>query len=145
MKEGQRRFDELHIDDTTILPFLANALLTAGRWEEAEAPAQRAIEGGHPLWRTLGKTTLARVRARQSRGEEAERLARGALESARRSDYPIWKGRAALGLAEVLELLGKDGEVTRLREYALQEFERKGAIVWADWARAALRRKNPQP
>jgi class 3 adenylate cyclase/tetratricopeptide (TPR) repeat protein len=140
MEEGQRRFDELNIDDTTILPFLANALLTAGRWEEAEAPARRAIEGGHPLWRTLGQTTLARVRARQGRGEEAERLAREALDAARRSDYPIWKGRAALGLAEILELLGRDGEVTRLREYALGEFKQKGAAVWADLARAALGR-----
>jgi ATP/maltotriose-dependent transcriptional regulator MalT len=140
MEEGQRRYDELNIDDTTILPFLANALLTAGRWEEAEAPARRAIEGGHPLWRTLGQTTLARVRVRQGKGEEAERLARDALDAARRSDYPIWKGRAALGLAEILELLGKDGEVTELREYAMEEFERKGAAVWADMARAALRR-----
>jgi class 3 adenylate cyclase/tetratricopeptide (TPR) repeat protein len=140
MEEGQRRLDEMHIDDTTILPFLANALVIAGRWEEAEAPAQRAIEGGHPLWGTLGRTTLARVRARQARGEEAERLAREALDAARRYEYPIWKGRAALGLAEVLELLGRDGEVTRLREYALAEFEGKGVAVWADLARAALRR-----
>jgi predicted ATPase/class 3 adenylate cyclase len=139
MTEGQRRYDELNITDTTILPFLANALYVAGRWEEAEAPALRAIEGGHPLWRTLGQTTLARIRARQGRGEEAERLAREALEAAQRSDYPIWKGRAALGLAEILERLGKDGEVTSLREYALREFERKGAKVWADQARATLR------
>jgi class 3 adenylate cyclase/tetratricopeptide (TPR) repeat protein len=140
MEEGQRRFDELNIDDTTILPFLAYALVTAGRWEEAEAPAERAVEGGHPLWRTLGKTTLARVRARQGRGEEAEMLAREALEAARRSDYPIWRGRAALGLAEVLELIGKDEEVTSLREYALREFERKGAEVWAAQARNLLGR-----
>jgi ATP/maltotriose-dependent transcriptional regulator MalT len=143
MEEGQRRYEELNIEDTTILPFLANALLTAGRWEEAEAPARKAIEGGHPLWRTLGQTTLARVRARQGRGEEAERLAREALDAARRSDYPIWKGRAALGLAEILELLGREGEVVGLREYALEEFERKGATVWAGWARAALRRTHP--
>jgi class 3 adenylate cyclase/tetratricopeptide (TPR) repeat protein len=138
MEEGQRRYDELKIDDTTILPFLANALVIAGRWEEAEAPAERAIAGGHPLWRTLGQTTLARVRARQGRGEEAERLAREALEAARRSDYPIWKGRAALGLAEILESIGKEGEVTSLREYALRDFERKGAEVWAAQARNLL-------
>ncbi|MGH2655903.1 MAG: ATP-binding protein [Actinomycetota bacterium] len=140
MEEGQRLFDERNVDETTILPFLANALLAAGRWEEAEVPAQRAIEGGHPLWGTLGQTTLARVLARQGRVEEAERLAREALHTARGSDYPIWKGRAALGLAEVLELLGRDGEVTRLREYAVREFEQKGAAVWANQARAALRR-----
>ncbi|MGH2685745.1 MAG: ATP-binding protein, partial [Actinomycetota bacterium] len=138
MQEGQRRFDQMNIDDTTILPFLANALLRAGRWEEAEEPARRAIKGGHPLWQGLAKTTLARVRARQGRGEEAERLARGALEVTQRSDYPVWKGRAALGLAEVLELIGKDGEVTSLREYAVDQFEQKGAKVWADMARSQL-------
>ncbi|MDQ4005840.1 MAG: AAA family ATPase, partial [Actinomycetota bacterium] len=138
MQEGQAQFDEMGIQDTTILPFLANALLVAGRWEEAEDPARRAIEGGHPLWRALGQTTLARVRARQGRGEEAETLAREALASTQRSDYPIWRGRSALGLAEILELNGKDGEVTSLREYALQQFEQKGATVWADLARSQL-------
>jgi class 3 adenylate cyclase/tetratricopeptide (TPR) repeat protein len=139
MVEGQRRYDEMHITDTTIYPFLAYALYEAGRWEEAETPAERAIEGQHPLWKTLGQTTLAKVRARQGRGEEAEALAREALEAARRTDYPIWQGRAALGLADVLELLGKDDdEVESLRREALQEFERKEAVVWADQARAAL-------
>jgi class 3 adenylate cyclase/tetratricopeptide (TPR) repeat protein len=139
MVEGQRRYDELNISDTTILPFLANALYTAGRWEEAEEPAERAIQGQHPLWKTLGKTTLAKIRARQGRSEEAEALAREALDAARGTDYPIWQGRAALGLAEVLELLGKDDdEVESLRREALREFERKEAVVWADQARAAL-------
>ncbi|MGH2662773.1 MAG: adenylate/guanylate cyclase domain-containing protein [Actinomycetota bacterium] len=145
MEEGQRRYEELNITDTTILPFLANALVTAGRWEEAEAPALRSIEGGHPLWRTLGMTTLGRIRARQSKGEEAERLAREALDAARASDYPLWKGRAALGLAEILEVLGRNGEVTSLREYALREFEQKGAKVWADQARSLLEPKRRDP
>jgi class 3 adenylate cyclase/tetratricopeptide (TPR) repeat protein len=138
MVEGQRRYEEMHITDTTILPFLANALYVAGRWEEAEAPAEGAIEGRHPLWKTLGQTTLAKIRARQGRSDEAERLAREALEAARGTDYPIWQGRAALGLAEVLELLGRDGEVRSLREQALEAFERKDAVVWADQARSAL-------
>jgi tetratricopeptide (TPR) repeat protein len=138
MVEGQRRYDEMHITDTTILPFLANALYVAGRWEEAEAPAEAAIEGRHPLWKTLGQTTLAKIRARQGRSDEAERLAREALDAARGTDYPIWQGRAALGLAEVLELLGRDGEVRSLREDALEAFERKGAEVWAIQARAFL-------
>ena len=140
MTEGQRRYDELHITDTTILPFLAHALYVTGRWEEAESTAERAIEGRHPLWRTLGQTTLAKIRARQGREQEAETLARDALEATRRTDYPIWQGRAALGLAEVLEMLGRTDEVRPLREEALAAFERKGARVWADQARRLLGR-----
>jgi class 3 adenylate cyclase/tetratricopeptide (TPR) repeat protein len=136
MTEGQRRYDELGITDTTILPFLANALYEAGRWEEAESSAERAIEGRHPLWKGLGQTTLARIRARQGRGKEAEALAREALERAGRTAYLIWQGRAALGLAEVLQAQGRDDEARALREEAVQAFERKGAIVWADLARS---------
>jgi class 3 adenylate cyclase/tetratricopeptide (TPR) repeat protein len=138
MIEGQRRFDDMGLQDTTILPFLANALYISGRWEEAESPAQRAIEGGQPLWAMLGQTVLAKVRARQGRGEEAEQLAREAIEGAAATDYPIWKGRAALGLAEVLEILGRDREAVPYRQEAVRAFEGKGATVWADLARSGL-------
>jgi class 3 adenylate cyclase/tetratricopeptide (TPR) repeat protein len=137
--EGQARFDELGIADTTILPFLANALYVAGRWEEAEAPALRAIEGGQPLWRMLGQVALAKVRARQGRAEEAERLAREALEAARRTDYLVFQGRAAMGMADVVALLGREGEAVSFREEAVRVFEQKGAIVLADHARSVLR------
>ena len=140
MTEGQQRFDELGITDTTILPFLANALYIAGRWEEAEPYAERAIGGEHPLWKVLGQTTLARIRARQGRTEEAEALAREAVKGAGRTTYPIWQGRAALGLAEVLDVQGRDEEARALREEAIGAFDGKGATVWADLARASLRR-----
>ena len=140
MTEGQRRFDDMGLQDTTILPFLANALYISGRWEEAESPAQRAIEGGQPLWAMLGQTVLAKVRARQGRGGEAERLAGQAIEGAAATDYPIWKGRAALGLAEVLEILGRDREAASYRQDAVRAFEQKGATVWADLARSGLDR-----
>jgi class 3 adenylate cyclase/tetratricopeptide (TPR) repeat protein len=140
MTEGQRRYDDMGIQDTTILPFLANALYISGRWEEAESPAERAIEGGQPLWAMLGQTVLAKVRARQGRGEEAERLARQAIEGAAATDYPIWKGRAALGLAEVVEILGRDQEAIPYRHDAVRAFERKGATVWVDLARRGLSR-----
>lgn len=138
MIEGQNRFEEMGITDTTILSFLATALYLAGRWEEAEAPALRAVQGGQPLWKMLAQTVLAMVRARQGRGEEAERLAREALEAAGRTDYLGFQGRAAMGLAEVLELLGRDAEATPFRQEAVRVFEQKGATVWADQARSHL-------
>jgi class 3 adenylate cyclase/tetratricopeptide (TPR) repeat protein len=138
MIEGQNRYEELGITDHTILPFLAYALYLADRWEEAEDPAVRAIAGGQPLWKMLAQSVLARVRARQGRAEEAEELARQAVESARRTDYLVFQGRTAVGMAEVLDILGREGEARPYREEAVRVFERKGATVWADLARSGL-------
>jgi class 3 adenylate cyclase/tetratricopeptide (TPR) repeat protein len=134
--EGQRRFDEMGVTQTTNLPFLARALDAAGRWQEAEGPATRAVEGGHPLWKMLGQVVLAKVRARQGRTEEAERLAREALEATQKTDYLTFQGRAALGMAEVLELLGRAEEATPFRRQAVRVFEQKGAKVLAEQARS---------
>ena len=133
--EGQRRFDELGVSDPTILPFLSFALYAAGRWPEAEEPAVWAIERGHPMWKVIGQTVLARVRAHQGRAEEAERMAREAIEALGRTDYLGFQGRANMAMAEVLEILGRDADAAPFREEAVRVFERKGATVWADLAR----------
>jgi ATP/maltotriose-dependent transcriptional regulator MalT len=138
MIEGQDRYQALGITDTTILPFLAHALYLADRWEEAEDPAVRAMAGGQPLWKMLAQSVLARVRARQGRAEEAEELARQAVESARRTDYLVFQGRTAVAMAEVLEILGREDEARAYREEAVRVFEQKGAPVWADLARSGL-------
>jgi class 3 adenylate cyclase/tetratricopeptide (TPR) repeat protein len=138
MTEGQQRFEEMGISDPTILPFLAYALYLAGRWKEAEDPAVRAVESGQPLWRLLAQTVLARVRARQGRAEEAEALAREAIEAAGRTDYLVFQGRTAVGMAEVLQILGREAEAAPFLEEAVRVFEQKGATVWADLARSRL-------
>jgi class 3 adenylate cyclase/tetratricopeptide (TPR) repeat protein len=133
--EGQSRYDEMGISDPTILPFLAYALYVAGRWEEAEDPAVRAIGGDHPMWAMIGQSVLAIVRARQGRAEEAERLARQALDVARGTEHLGFRGRAAMALAEVLEILGREDEAIEYRDEAVRAFEEKGATVWAQLAR----------
>jgi class 3 adenylate cyclase/tetratricopeptide (TPR) repeat protein len=140
--EGQRRYEEMGISDPTILPFLAYALWVAGRWEEAEDPAVRAIAGGHPLWRMVAQSVLARVRARQGRGEEAEQMAREAIAVARGTDYLGFQGRTAMAMAEVLEILGREEEARPFREEAVRVFEQKGATVWADLARSGLTQRR---
>jgi tetratricopeptide (TPR) repeat protein len=137
--EGQRRFDEMGVTETTNLPFLAAALYAAGRWQEAEVPAGRAIEGGHPLWKMQGQVVLAKVRARQGLTEEAERLAREALVAAGKTDYLVFQGRAASGMAEVLEILGREEEATPFRREAVRVYEQKGAAVLAEQARSETR------
>lgn len=84
--------------DSSILPFLAYALYLAARCEDAEDPAVRAIAGGQPLWKMLAQSVLARVRGRQGRAEEAEELARQAVESALRTDYLVFQGRTAVAI-----------------------------------------------
>jgi ATP/maltotriose-dependent transcriptional regulator MalT len=84
----------------------------------------------------VAQSVLARVRARQGRGEEAERMAREALETARKTDYLGFQGRTAWAMAEVLEILGRDEEALPFREEAVRVFEQKGASVWADLARS---------
>jgi hypothetical protein len=80
------------------------------------------------------------VRARQGRGEDAERLAREAIEVAGTTDYLSFQGRAALAMAEVMELLGREEEAIPFRREAVRVFERKGAVIWADMARSGLAR-----
>ena len=100
---------------------------------------RRAVEGGQPLWRMVGETVLAKVRARQGRAEEAEELAREAMKAAENTDYTAFQGRAAMGMAEVLEILSREEEATPLVEEAIRLFEQKGASVWAAQARRSGR------
>jgi class 3 adenylate cyclase/tetratricopeptide (TPR) repeat protein len=137
--EGQRNSDDMGLDDRTLLPFLANALYTEDRIEEAEAAAVRSREAEHPLWGTMGTAVLGRIRARQGRREEAERLARGAVATLEASDFLVFRGRTLLDLAEVLRLLGREDEALPFARRAVETFDQKGASLLADQARSAAR------
>jgi tetratricopeptide (TPR) repeat protein len=86
----------------------------------------------------VAQSVLARVRARQGRAEEAERLAQEAIDVARRTQHLGFQGRTYMAMAEVLEILGRDAEAIPYREQAVRVFEQKGASVWADLARQRL-------
>jgi class 3 adenylate cyclase/tetratricopeptide (TPR) repeat protein len=138
LTENQRRFDELGVTETTLFPFLARAYVTAGRFEEAEGWALKAMESPHGLWQPIGQAQLALVRANQGRGEEAEALAREAAGAFEGTDFLIFHGQTLVALAGVLNLLGRADEATRVGQEAIQLFEQKGAAALADHARAAL-------
>jgi class 3 adenylate cyclase/tetratricopeptide (TPR) repeat protein len=139
--EGQRRFDELGMNDPVLFPFLARAFLAAGRQEEAEEWAAKAAVSGHGLWRPLGQAMLARVRARQGRGEEAEALAREAVAAFEGTDFHIFHGQTLVALADVLSALGRAAEASRVAEEAISLFEMKGASALANHARSSLGRR----
>jgi class 3 adenylate cyclase/tetratricopeptide (TPR) repeat protein len=142
LTEGQRRFEELGVHDPVLFPFLARALLAAGRPEEAERWAEKAAETPHGLWRPLGLAMLARVRAHQGRGEEAEALARQAVGDFEHTDFLIFRGQTLVALADVLRLLGREDEASRVAEEAIRLFEGKGATALAEAARSSLGLQN---
>jgi tetratricopeptide (TPR) repeat protein len=138
LTENQRRFDELGVADPVLFPFLARALVSAGRYQEAEGWAVRATEAPHGLWQPIGQAQLALVRAHQGRAEEAEALAREAAAAFEGTDFLIFHGQTLVSLAGVLNLLGRADEATRVAEEAIELFERKGAVALADYARGTL-------
>ena len=142
LTEAQHRFDELGVDDPVLFPFLARAFLAAGRTEEAEEWAAKAAVTAHGLWRPLGQAMLARVRARQGRGEEAEALAREAVAAFEPTDFLIFHGQTLVALADVLRVLGRADEATRVGQEAISLFERKGASALADHARSSVGQEN---
>jgi class 3 adenylate cyclase/tetratricopeptide (TPR) repeat protein len=142
LNEGQRRFEELGVDDPVLFPFLARALLAAGRPEEAEGWAEKATETPHGLWRPLGLAMLGRVRAHQGRAEEAEALARQAVADFEHTDFLIFLGQTLVALADVLRLLRRQVEAYRVADQAIHLFEAKGATALAEHARSSLGLQN---
>ena len=70
--------------------------------------------------------------------DEAERLAREAIEYAATTDFLPGHGDALADLAEVLELAGRPEEAARTLEEAIELYERKGNRLATDMARARL-------
>jgi tetratricopeptide (TPR) repeat protein len=142
-REGAERlesFGEKGFYSTT-LGLLAEAVCLQGRYDEAEeyaeATAAAAIE--HDLepasrWRSV----RARVHAHRGELEEAERLAREAVEILAATDWLAEHGDALVVLADVLELAGRTAEVLQLLEEALALYERKGVRLRSEELRLRL-------
>ena len=85
-------------------------------------------------WRSI----RARVLARRGEFEEAERLAREAVEIVDSTDWHLQRGEAAQAVGEVLELAGRTDEARAAYERAVESFERKGAAPDAEAVRRRL-------
>ena len=128
---------------STACAFLARALATMGRDDEAAAWARESRETSAPddmpsqvTWRSV----IALIDARGGRGQEAEALAREAVALAGTSDDPAFTGVALLDLAEVLHLVGDAGGARETAKRAEAAFERKGATALVERARRTHRR-----
>ena len=138
--EGLERLGETGFLSST-LGQLADALYGQGRWDEAEAVAQRTLELAtaedfDPHYHA--RAVLAKVRARRGEFAEAERLAREAVAIVEPTDWHHQRGDAFASLGEVLELAGRQADARTAYEQALTCFERKQALPEAQAMRARL-------
>jgi ATP/maltotriose-dependent transcriptional regulator MalT len=84
------------------------------------------------------RATRAKLLARRSELDEAERLAREAVELVAEAEFPSLQGHALTALADVLRLTGRPAEAAPLLTSALELHERKGNIVSAAEIRRML-------
>lgn len=117
----------------------ARALTLLGRDEEAERATRECERVAAPRqldaqikWREIRAVALAH----QGRLDDAERLAREAVELARHSEQPDSRAQALADLAEVLRLASRPAKAMVLLEQAL--YLHKGNTVMAERTRRSL-------
>jgi class 3 adenylate cyclase/tetratricopeptide (TPR) repeat protein len=118
--------------------WLAQSLYAVGRFEDAERRAQVAVDAEDDLSRCVGLGALAPVRAQQGRMDEAERMAREAVEYFARTDYSTDRTFVVMDLAEVLRLAGRPDEAIATIREAIGLFEQREDVVSAAHARALI-------
>jgi tetratricopeptide (TPR) repeat protein len=125
----------------TIAPVLADALFAQGRGDEAAPLIELVIQWAmaDDLDPQIGwRRTQARLLAHRGEFENAERLAREAIELAARTDFLEVHARALVDFAEVLRLAGRPQESLVELEHALRLHEQKGNVVSAATTRALV-------
>ncbi len=122
---------------------LGHVLCSLGRWDEAGEWGAKSRELGgsddivtQMLWRQV----LARVQGHRGEADEAERLAREAVEHGDRTDMLVNRAVAHLDLAEVLEGRGRRPAAAEEATKALELLEQKGDLPMTAQARARLER-----
>jgi len=116
-------------------------LCSLDRWDEAAewGAKSRELAGSDDIvTQMLWRQVLARVQAQAGRADEAERLAREAIDYGDRTDMLVNRAAAHLDLAEVLEAAGRRDEAAAECAHGLDLFEQKGDVPMAARARAVL-------
>jgi class 3 adenylate cyclase/tetratricopeptide (TPR) repeat protein len=120
---------------------LAEALYRQGRHKEAEEMTrvgQEKAAADDILSQVLWRSVRAKLLAIQGRGEEAEKLAREAVDLLQPTEDVYSQGNALMNLAEVLLLTGQEDDATVVLTDAIRVFEGKGNLVAAEQARSLL-------
>jgi tetratricopeptide (TPR) repeat protein len=126
---------------STVAALLAHALVEQGRLDEAEemvSLSERAGAEDDVSTQVLGRSARARILAARGRTEEADRLARDAVERSEATDDLNMRGDTLVALAEVLRVGGDLEGATAALASALELYEAKGNAVAAEAARRRL-------
>jgi class 3 adenylate cyclase len=131
---------------STYAPTLGRILCVLGRFDEAEPLAIQGRELGDPqdastqmLWRQV----KALVLANRSEHEEAEHLAREAVEIADTTDGLTYQGDVRCDLADVLLAAGRAEQATVVLGEALDRYERKKNLPLARRVRERIAMIQP--
>ena len=118
----------------TSAALLARALNDQGRYDEAEEATKQSEDaaGDDPSMKAEWGPARAVALARRGQIDEAEKMAREALEMANEPEDVLIRGYALQSLAEVLIVAGKKDEATPLLEEASTLYEGKGVIPFIE-------------
>jgi tetratricopeptide (TPR) repeat protein len=125
----------------TLAGMLAQALCEQDRLDEAEAAAFRsrdAASDDDPDAQAQWRSAEAQVLARRGEFDEAEQLARAAVEQMDRTDQIGQQAFIRMGLGNTLRLAGRVEDAIAAYEEALARCEQKGNQVMAERARARI-------
>jgi ATP/maltotriose-dependent transcriptional regulator MalT len=125
---------------STMAAFLARAVFSQGRYDEAERLTQVSDDTTSDddlFTQAMWRGTRAKVLA--GRGDaDAERLARESVELLLETDCLNMQADALVDLAETLRLLNRRGESVDVLEEAIGLYEAKGNLVSATAVRALV-------
>jgi predicted ATPase/class 3 adenylate cyclase len=133
---------------STVAANLAHALCTLGRPDEAAgfATVARSVAAEDDLAsQVLGRSAQARVLSSRGSLEEAEELAREAVQMFQDAESLSGQGDVRMDLAEVLRTAGKSADAEQVAREALAFYERKGNRVSSEKVRDFLAEMETHP
>jgi class 3 adenylate cyclase/tetratricopeptide (TPR) repeat protein len=124
---------------STLAAFLAQALYTQGRFDEArrwiDVSRETATSDDYDA-QAWWRSAQAKLLARGEEFDEAESVARAAIEFIDRSDELDNQAHMRLSLVEVYRLAGRPDDAIPVLDEAIARFEQKGNLVMIDRSRA---------
>lgn len=120
---------------------LAHVLCALGRFDEADgyAAIARSVAAEDDLAsQVFGRSVQAMVLAVRGEFDEAEPLARGAVQMLEDAENPNGQGGVRMDLAQVLRMAGKPADAEHAAREALEFYERKGNRPSSDATRAFI-------
>jgi class 3 adenylate cyclase/tetratricopeptide (TPR) repeat protein len=143
LRRGYDRLEEMGEKAllATTAAVLAQAVYAQGRLDEAQRfyeVSREAAVGEDLSAQVVSRGVRAKILARQGRADEAEALAREAVELVAQTDFLTYHGDALLDLAEVMRLRGQPEQEAAAMQTALELYELKGNIISAERVRSRL-------